>query len=67
MRTFQYKARIKGKVVKNEIAAQDEKSAIASLKADKIRPTSIKEKKKKIEFNHGKPLFGSGKKNRYGL
>jgi type IV pilus assembly protein PilC len=63
MRTFQYKARIKGKVVKNEIAAQDEKSAIASLKADKIRPTSIKEKKKKIEFNNGKPLFGSGKKN----
>ena len=63
MLAFEYKARIKGKIIHDEILAEDKRSAIASLKQDKIRPINIKEKKKKKEFsfNNGKPLFGSGK------
>ncbi len=63
MLAFEYKARIKGKVIHDEILAEDRKSAIASLKQDKIRLINIKEKKKKkkFSFNNGKPLFSSGK------
>ena len=61
MLSFQYKARIKGKVINDEIQAEDENSAIASLKQNKIRPIYIEEIKKKKAFNNGKPLFGSGK------
>ena len=61
MRAFQYKARIKGKVINDEIQAEDENSAIASLKQKKIRPIYIKEKKNKLKFDSGKPIFGSGK------
>ena len=61
MRLFQYKARIKGKVINDEIQAEDENSAIASLKQKNIRPIYIEEIKKKKAFNNGKPLFGSGK------
>ncbi len=63
MLAFEYKARIKGKVIHDEILAEDRKSAIATLKQDKIRPINIKEKKNKKEFsfNNGKPLFSSGK------
>ena len=61
MRLFQYKARIKGKVINDEIQAEDENSALASLKQNKIRPIYIEEIKKKKAFNNGKPLFGSGK------
>ena len=45
MLAFEYKARIKGKIIHDEILAEDRKSAIASLKQDKIRPINIKEKK----------------------
>jgi len=63
MLAFEYKARIKGKIIHDEILAEDRKSAIASLKQDKIRPINIAEKRKKKEFsfNNGKPLFSSGK------
>ena len=61
MRLFQYKARIRGKVINDEIQAEDENSAIASLKQKQIRPIYIEEIKKKKAFNNGKPLFGSGK------
>ncbi len=45
MLAFEYKARIKGKIIHDEILAEDRKSAIATLKQDKIRPINIKEKK----------------------
>ena len=63
MLAFEYKARIKGKIIHDEILAEDRKSAIASLKQDKIRPINIAEKRKKKEFsfNNGKPLFSGGK------
>ena len=63
MLAFEYKARIKGKIIHDEILAEDRKSAIASLKQDKIRPINIAEKRKKkgFSFNNGKPLFSSGK------
>ena len=50
MRLFQYKARIKGKVINDEIQAEDENSALASLKQNKIRPIYIEEIKKKKAF-----------------
>ena len=63
MRTFQYKARVKGKIIHDQILAKDRKSAIASLKQDKIRPIniSLKSRGKEFSFNNGKPLFSSGK------
>ena len=63
MLAFEYKARIKGKIIHDEILAEDRNSAIASLKEDKIRPIKIaaKRKKKEFSFNNGKPLFSSAK------
>jgi len=63
MLTFQYKARVKGKIIHDQILAKDRKSAIASLKQDKIRPIniSLKSRGKEFSFNNGKPLFSSGK------
>ena len=63
MLTFKYKARIKGKIIHDEILAEDRNSAIASLKKDKIRPINISVTRKTKEFllNKGTPLFSSGK------
>ncbi|MEK9627880.1 MAG: type II secretion system F family protein [Nitrospinota bacterium] len=44
MPTFTYKAKVKGKVQSGEVEAEDEKSAIAKLKLQKIRATSVKKK-----------------------
>ena len=45
MATFIYKAKVKGKVQSGEVEADGEKSAVAKLKLQKIRPTLVKEKK----------------------
>ena len=47
MITFIYKAKVRGKVESGEVEADDENSAVAKLKLQKIRPTSVKEKKAK--------------------
>jgi type IV pilus assembly protein PilC len=50
MTTFIYKAKVRGKVQSGEVEADDEKSAVAKLKLQKIRPTLVKEKKAQSAF-----------------
>ena len=50
MTTFIYKAKVRGKVQSGEVEADDENSAVAKLKLQKIRPTLVKEKKAKSTF-----------------
>jgi len=42
--TFTYQARIKGQIKKGEVDAEDEKSAVAKLKQQNIRASSVKKK-----------------------
>ncbi len=44
MPTFTYKAKVKGKVQSGEVEAEDEKSAVAKLKLQNIRATTVKKK-----------------------
>lgn len=50
MTTFIYKAKVKGKVQLGEVEADNKKSAVAKLKLQRIRPTSVKEKKPPSAF-----------------
>ncbi len=44
MPTFTYNAKVKGKIKKGEVDAEDEKSALAKLKQQNLRVTSVKKK-----------------------
>ncbi|MFQ5450408.1 MAG: type II secretion system F family protein [Nitrospinaceae bacterium] len=44
MPTFTYRTRVRGQLKKGEVDAEDERSAVAKLKQQKIRVTSIKKK-----------------------
>jgi len=59
MPTFTYKAKVKGKAVTGTVEADDEKEAASKLRQQKIRPTSLKEKKGSLfdEMNK-KPITG---------
>jgi len=52
---FSYNTRVRGQVKQGEVEAEDEKSAVAKLKMQNIRVTSIRKKKGKSE------LFGAKK------
>jgi type IV pilus assembly protein PilC len=47
---FTYNTRIRGQLKKGEVEAEDEKSAVAKLKLQNIRVTSIRKKKARSEF-----------------
>ncbi len=55
MPIFSYNTRVRGQVKQGEVEAEDEKSAVAKLKMQNIRVTSIRKKKGKSE------LFGAKK------
>ncbi|UCD11797.1 MAG: type II secretion system F family protein [Nitrospinaceae bacterium] len=50
MPIFTYNTRIRGQLKKGEVEAEDEKSAVAKLKLQNIRVTSIRKKKARSEF-----------------
>jgi len=52
---FSYNTRVRGQIKQGEVEAEDEKSAVAKLKMQNIRVTSIRKKKAKSE------LFGAKK------
>lgn len=55
MPIFSYNTRVRGQIKQGEVEAEDEKSAVAKLKMQNIRVTSIRKKKAKSE------LFGAKK------
>ena len=48
--TFTYKARVRGQIKSGEVEAEDEKSAIAKLRSQKIRINSVKKKGGSSDF-----------------
>lgn len=50
MPTFTYSAKIRGQVRKGEVDAENEKAAIAKLRMQNIRPTTVKKKRPRSEF-----------------
>ncbi len=50
MATFTYKAKVKGKVQSGEVEAENEKAAVAKLKQQNIRATSVKKKSGESSF-----------------
>jgi len=48
--TFTYKARVRGRIKSGEVEAEDEKSAVAKLRSQKIRANSVKKKGGSSDF-----------------